>query len=72
MAKTSKGVRGVKFLYDAKGKATTVMIDLQRNRGLWEDLFDVALARGRAAESSESWTTVRRRLERAGRLAPAR
>lgn len=72
MAKTSKEMRGVKYLYNAKGKATAVMIDLERNRALWEDLFDVALARGRAAEPTENWGTVRRRLERAGRLAPGR
>ena len=69
MAKTSKGMRGVKYLYNAKGKATAVLIDLKRNGALWEDLFDAALARGRASEPSESWATVRRRLERAGRLA---
>jgi hypothetical protein len=65
-------MRGVKYLYNAKGKRTAVLIDLERNAALWEDLFDVALARSRAKESTEPWATVRRRLERAGRLAPAR
>ena len=72
MAKASTRMRGVKYLYNAKGKATAVLIDLERNRSLWEDLFDVALARTRAAEPAENWATVRRRLERAGRLAVAR
>lgn len=61
-------MRGVRYLYNAKGKRTAVLIDLERNSALWEDLFDVALARTRAAEPTESWSTVRRRLERAGRL----
>lgn len=71
-SKASKGMRGVKYLYNAKGKRTAVLIDLEQNPSLWEDLFDVALARSRADEPTENWTTVRRRLERAGRLTPAR
>jgi len=65
-------MRGVKFLYNAHGKRTGVLIDLERNRALWEDLFDVALARTRAGERTVPWTTVRRRLERQGRLKPLR
>jgi len=63
-------MRGVKYLYNARGKRTGVLIDLERNRGLWEDLFDVALARSRGAERTAAWTTVRGRLERQGRLKP--
>lgn len=72
MSKTNNGLRGVKYLYNAKGKRTAVLIDLERHAALWEDLLDVALARSRADEPTESWSTVRRRLERTGRLAPAR
>ena len=61
-------MRGVKYLYNANGKRTGVLIDLERNRALWEDLFDVALARTRAGERMVAWRTVRRRLERQGRL----
>lgn len=43
-------MRGVKYLYDASGKRTGVFIDLERNRALREDLFDVVLARSRAGE----------------------
>lgn len=72
MSKTTTGLRGVKYLYNAKGKRTAVLIDLEQNPALWEDLFDVALARSRADEPTENWTTLRRRFERAGRLRPAR
>lgn len=65
-------MRGVKYLYNSKGKRTAVLIDLERNSSLWEDLLDVAVARTRKKEPTESWTVVRRRLERAGRLKPAR
>ena len=47
---------------------TAVVIDLRRNRALWEDFMDVAIARGRTGEPKESLTAVRRRLARAGRL----
>lgn len=65
-------MRGVKYLYNAYGKRTAVLIDLGRNRALWDDIFDVALARTRANEGTARWTTVRRRLERRGRLKPAK
>jgi len=65
-------MRGVKYLYNKKGRKTAVLIDLQRNAALWEDLLDVAVARVREDEPTESWATVRRRLERSGRLKPAR
>ena len=63
-------MRGVKYLYNANGKRTGVLIDLERNRALWEDLFDVALARTRAGERTVAWSAVRRGLERKGRLKP--
>jgi hypothetical protein len=63
-------MRGVRYLYNAKGKRTAVLIDLQRNSALWEELLDVAVARTRATEPTERWSTVRGRLERAARLKP--
>lgn len=63
-------MRGVKYLYNANGKRTGILIDLEGSRALWEDLFDVALRRTRAMESTVAWTTTRRRLERKGRLKP--
>ena len=61
-------MRGVRYLYNAHGKRTGVFIDLERSRALWQDLFDVALARTRARERTVAWSAVRRRLERQGRL----
>jgi hypothetical protein len=63
-------MRGVKYLYNARGKKTAVLIDLEHYGNVWEDLLDVALARTRDGERTERWTVVRRRLERAGRLKP--
>ncbi len=64
-------MRGVKYLYNARGKKTAVLIDLEQHSDVWEDLLDVALARTREGERTERWAVVRRRLERAGRLKPA-
>lgn len=63
-----KTLRGVKYLRDAAGRHTAVVIDLRRNRALWEDFLDVATARSRANEPRESLASVRTRLVRAGRL----
>jgi hypothetical protein len=65
-------IRGVKFLFDERGQRTGVMIDLRQGRGFWEDILDVATARSRERETSESWTTVRARLEKSGRLKKGR
>lgn len=63
-----KTLRGVKYLRDAAGRRTAVVIDLRRHSSLWEDFADVALAKQRAREPKESLATVRARLARAGRL----
>jgi len=39
-----------------------VLIDLKKNAELWEDFYDVAVARSRAKEPRESLEDVRRRL----------
>ncbi len=54
-------IRGVTFLRDKAGEKTAVVIDLRRNRVLWEDFVDVAVSKSRAGEPRE-------RLQRAGRL----
>ncbi|HEX5387139.1 MAG TPA: hypothetical protein VFW66_10590 [Gemmatimonadales bacterium] len=43
----------------------------EQSGDVWEDLFDVALAREREHQRTERWAVVRRRLQRAGRLTPA-
>jgi hypothetical protein len=47
-------IRGVKFLFDDHGQKTAVMIDLRKGSGLWEDILDVAIARSREREPSQS------------------
>ena len=59
---------GVQFLIDEAGHKTAVVIDLKRNKTLWEDFYDTMLAKRRAKEPRESLDAVRRKLLRAGKL----
>jgi hypothetical protein len=61
-------MRGVKFLVDKSGRKTAVILDLRKNAALWEDVYDSALARSRAREPRETLASVRRRLQRNGKL----
>ena len=65
MSKES-AMRGVRFLVDDEGQKTAVVIDLKKNAQLWEDFYDVALAKSRAKEPRESLERVRRRLRLRG------
>ena len=61
-------MRGVKFLVDKNGRKTAVVLDLRKNAALWEDVYDSALARSRSREPRESLVSVRRLLQRTGKL----
>ncbi len=63
-----KTVPGVKFLKDARGRRTAVVINLRRHRALWEDFADAAVAKARGREAKESLASVRARLAKAGRF----
>jgi len=64
----ASSIRGLKYLVDTKGRRTAVQIDLRSNRTFWEDILDVAIARQRATEPTESLDAVRRCLQKAGKL----
>ena len=61
-------LKGVQFVIDENGRQTGVFIDLVKNPGLWEDVFDQALIRRRAKEPRVALPEVRRRRVRAGKL----
>lgn len=63
-------MRGVRFVLDDAGNQTAVVIDLRRNRSLWEDFYDRAVADARRNEPRESLESVRKRLSRRKRRAP--
>ena len=66
-AEGETGMLGVQFLVDDQGNKTAVVIDLKKNAELWEDFYDVAVARSRAKEPRESLEDVRRRLRLRGK-----
>jgi len=61
-------MKGVQFVIDEHGEKTAVVIDLKRHAAVWEDFFDVAVAKSRLDEPRESLASVKRRLKRTGKL----
>ena len=57
-------MKGVQFVVDGSGRKTAVQIDLKKQGRLWEDFYDRALARQRAAEPRESLASVKKRVLR--------
>ena len=57
-------MKGVQFVVDGLGRKTAVQIDLKKEGRLWEDFYDRALARQRAAEPRESLASVKKRVLR--------
>ena len=55
-------MKGVQFLVDDDGERKAVVIDLSLHGELWEDFFDVALAKERRNEPRESLQDVRRKV----------
>ena len=47
-------LEGIQFVTDATGKRKAVMLDLERYGELWEDIYDILLARERENEPRES------------------
>ena len=62
------GMSGVQFLVDDQGQKTAAVIDLKKHADVWEDFYDVLLARKRAHVPRESLASVKRRLIRSGKL----
>ena len=61
-------MKGVQFLVDASGDKTAVLIDLKKMGPLWEDVYDVWLAKQRLKEPRESLESVKKKLRKAGKL----
>jgi len=57
-------MRGVQYLVDDKGEPQAVVIDLKKNRALWEDLQDLMIAKERRTEPRESAEEVTARIKK--------
>lgn len=62
-------MKGVQYFYDKNGEPLAVMIDLKKNRRLWEDIQDILVARERRNEPTIPWEKVKENLRKAGKLA---
>ncbi len=61
-------MNGIHYVTDAKGRRTAVQIDLKKHGDLWEDFHDSLVARIRVEEPRESLSSVKKRLQRKGKL----
>lgn len=61
-------LKGVQFVTDTNGKRTAVMLDLNLYGELWEDIYDVLLAKNREDDPRESLEDVKRMLIAEGKL----
>ncbi len=61
-------VEGIQFVTNAAGEKVAVMIDLKHYGELWEDFYDIIIARKRAEEPRESLESVRETLRQLGKL----
>ena len=61
-------LEGIQFVTDSTGKRKAVMLDLERYGELWEDIYDILLAREREDEPRESLEDVRQILIADGKL----
>ena len=53
---------GIRFVTDASGRRTDVMVDLDRYGDLWEDIYDILVVRQRQVDPRESLEKVRKQL----------
>lgn len=61
-------MKGVQFVMDDEGKKTAVLIDLKKYGEVWEDFYDSLIAQSRTEELRESLESVKKRLQRQGKL----
>ena len=59
---------GVQYVIDDRGRKTAVVIDLIKNRALWEDFCDRLTSDSRSHEPREPLSLVKKRLQRTGKL----
>lgn len=61
-------MKGIQFVSNEKGEKVAVLISLQEHKNLWEDFYDKLLVRQRSKEPRETFESVRKRLQKAGKL----
>ena len=52
-------MKGIQFVVDDHGEKKAVLIDLQKNKELWEDIYDSLVATQRTHEPRETFGQVK-------------
>ena len=55
-------MKGIQFLVDDKGKKKAVLIDLDEWGEVWEDIYDILIARSRKDEPLIEWVDLKAEL----------
>jgi hypothetical protein len=66
--KDNKGMTGIQYVTDEKGRKVAVQIDLKKHRALWEDIQDVLISRSRRSEKRIPLEKVKAGLIKSGKL----
>jgi hypothetical protein len=56
-------MKGVQFVVDEQGEKKAVLIDLQKHKELWEDIYDSLVAAQRSREPRETLEKVKSRIQ---------
>ena len=62
-------MKGVQYVVDEKGEPQAVLIDLKKNRRLWEDFQDLMISASRRHEKRIPWEEVKAKLPKRKRTA---
>jgi len=55
-------MKGVEFAVDEEGQKKAVLIDLKKNREIWEDFYDTLRVKERDSEPCESLEVVKKKV----------
>jgi len=63
-----KKMDGIQYIVSDNGDKTAVLIDLKKYKNIWEDIYDIILAKNREKEPRESLKSLKSRLQKQGRV----
>ena len=56
-------IKGIQFLFDERGKAKSVLIDLDEHGELWEDFYDVLMIEAAKGQPTIPWEQLEAEME---------
>ncbi len=61
-------MEGIQYIVTDRGEKAAVLIDLKLYKSVWEDFYDVLLAKSRENEPRESFKSVKEKLIESGKI----